>query len=120
MSDEFIIIKQEEEPIDFMGKLGKVMSDPKFKVFFGEYFQDWSNVKTAIMLMKTYSFIEEEYYKRTGLKMESEEVINILKKMISDKECRHLIVEEMGSFMAEKNKFLEYYRQIFPNLLTNK
>jgi hypothetical protein len=110
-SNECIIIKDNEEPQDFMSKLGKLMNDPNFKQFFVEYFKDWTDVKTSIMLMKTYAFIDDEYYKNTGVKMAPEEVINILKKMIQDKECRQFLVEEMSEFIKDtrKGKFLEYY-----------
>jgi hypothetical protein len=113
-SNECIIIRDNEEPLDFMSKLGKLMNDPNFKQFFVEYFKDWTDVKTAIMLMKTYAFIDDEYYKNTGKKMAPEEVINILKKMIQDKDCRQFLVEEMSEFIKDtrKGKFLEYYKHV--------
>lgn len=105
-----------EEPT-FMDKLNEIMSDPQFKTFFNKYFQNWTDIKTTIMLMKTYYFIDEEYTKRTGKKMAGDEISEVLKKMIQDTHCRKLIVDEMDQFMGEKSKFLEYYRDTIPQRL---
>ena len=107
----------EDEPRDFMVKLGKIMSDPQFKGFFKDYFNDWSDIKTAIMFMKTYAFIDEEYYKSTGHHMDPEELVEVLRKMMKDRDCRQLIVQNMDGYMNGKTKFLEYYRDVYPKLL---
>ena len=106
-----------EEPSDFMEKLGKIMSDSHFKKFFKDYFNDWTDVKTAVMLMKTYAFLDEEYQERTGHHMDPKELVEVLRKMMKDSECRQLIVREMSEYTEEKHKFLEYYHKIDTNLL---
>ena len=107
----------EDEPNDFMSKLGKIMSDPQFKEFFKNYFQDWTDIKTAIMFMKTYAFIDEEYHKNAGHHMDPEELVDILRKMIKNGDCRRLIVQNMDGFMNDKTKFLEHYHNVNPQLL---
>lgn len=111
------LIKPSEKD-GFMEKMGQVMSDPEFKYFFREYFQDWSDVQAAIMLMKTYAFVDEEYTKRTGQKLATQEIVSIVKKMICNTECRRLIMDEMTQFMEKKGKFMDFYTQAIEEMPT--
>ena len=109
------LVPSQNDNTNFMGKMAKIMSNPEFKSFFTEYFSDWSDVRAAIMLMKTYAFIDEEYTKQMGEKLNSEEILEVIKKMMMQSECRKLIVEEMNNFMDQKGKFLQYYWKAIEN-----
>ena len=39
----------------FFVKMGEIMSDPEFRKFFDENFNNWNDVKTVIMFMKNIS-----------------------------------------------------------------
>jgi len=101
----------------FMEKMAQLMTKPDFRVFFQEYFQNWSDIKASLMMMKTYAFIDDEYTKKSGGdKLESDIILAIMKNMILNADCRRLLVDEMDNFMQQKGTFLQYYHQAIENI----
>jgi len=86
----------------FFVKMGEIMSDPEFRKFFDENFNNWNDVKTVIMFMKTYQFIENEYTVKTGEIMKSSEIAVLIREMFSNKEYRRFIVDNMSNFIEDK------------------
>ena len=94
-----LVIKTTKEH-GFLDKLCNVMSNDDFRNFFHQYLKDWDDVKTSIMFMKLYSCVDEEYSRRNGgMKLEPDKIVEIIKEMISDKDCRKVIMGEMDDFM---------------------
>lgn len=123
-SDERALVKVNEinnvikSGQDFLDKVGTLMHDEDFRVFFDDNFNTWSNIEGAIMMMKTYAFVQEEYLRQTGTILNKQETVNIVRSMFMDGECRRRMVEEMDSFM--KNKQDQFMATYLKNLIMNK
>ena len=96
-----------------------MMNDPKMREFFDEFFSDWDEIKTTIMVMKAYQVID---HKIKQLEFETKQVmspvirrkmmIGIIKEMLTTSECRQELVNNMNEFMGNRhlnhcNKFVE-------------
>ena len=96
-----------------------MMNDPKMRDFFDEFFSDWDEIKTTIMVMKAYQVID---HKIKQLEFETKQVmlpvirrkmmIGIIKEMLTTSECRQELVNNMNEFMGNRhlnhcNKFVE-------------
>ena len=46
------------------------MNNVEFEAFFDSYFENWDDIKTVIMFMKTYEMIDNEYSRKFGCKIE--------------------------------------------------
>lgn len=103
-----VSIKNEKE-LGFLNKLCKVMENEDFRNFFHKYLDGWDDIKTSIMFMKLYACVDNEYYNKNGNKLESDKIVEIIKEMISDKDCRKIIIDEMTNFMQDDKKILEFY-----------
>lgn len=84
-----------------------MMNDPKMRSFFDEFFSDWDDIKTTIMIMKAYQVIdikikelETESSKSITVDMRRKMMIGIIKEMIADSECRQELVKNMNQFMG--------------------
>ena len=96
-----------------------MMNDPNMREFFDEFFGDWDEIKTTIMVMKAYQVID---HKIKQLEYETKQImspvirrkmmIGIIKEMLTTSECRQELVNNMNEFMGNKhlnycNKFVE-------------
>jgi len=98
--------------LDFLDKLRKVMENEEFRTFFHKYLDGWDDIRTSIMFMKLYACVEQEYYARNGSKLESDKIVAIIREMISDTDCRKIIMDEMKDFMqANTNLYLSTGRR---------
>ena len=87
-----------------------MMNDPKMRAFFDEFFSDWDEIKTTIMVMKAYQVIDvklKELKLDTINTMSSEMrrkmMIGIIKDMLTTSECRQELVRNMNQFMGIEN-----------------
>jgi hypothetical protein len=87
-----------------------MMNDPKMRAFFDEFFSDWDEIKTTIMVMKAYQVIDvklKELKLDTINEMSSEMrrkmMIGIIKDMLTTSECRQELVKNMNQFMGIEN-----------------
>lgn len=81
--------------MDYMEQLRQIMEDTTFRGFFNDYCKDWSYIKVIFMMMKTYIFIEEEFYQRNGIHLKSTETISILKQMLKNPKLNGLMVDSL-------------------------
>ena len=99
----------------FMQRMAVVMADENVKSFFRDYFSTWSDARAALMLLQTYIVIDEAYLQKTGTRMSSEQISAVVREMVSDKECRKILVDAMSQFSSgTEQKFLSAYRKIAP------
>ena len=84
-----------------------MMNDPKMRSFFDEFFSDWDDIKTTIMIMKAYQVIdikikelETESTKSITIDMRRKMMIGMIKEMIANSECRQELVKNMNQFMG--------------------
>ena len=75
------------------------MSDPQFRNFIEEYFETIDDVKTVLMMIKTYSLLRSNILKNTGVEPTKEEMVQIMRSAIGDKEFRVMMVDSLNNFM---------------------
>lgn len=79
---------------DFLSHLGRVMEDPEFVSFFNNYFDDWDNVISAVMLMKAYNALRKKFPKH-----DYKESVEDLRLLMKQGEFRQLLAQNMLDFM---------------------
>ena len=84
-----------------------IMNDDKLRGFIDEFFGDWDDVKTSILMMKTYQVIdlelkhlEETKRVKIGQTNRRKLMIGLLKEMMTNSECRQELVKNMNLFMG--------------------
>ena len=90
-----------------------IMTDDKLRGFIDEYFSDWDDVKTSILVMKTYQVVESEMKRleETGVSKISrisssnrrKLMIGLIKEMMTNSECRQELVRNMNVFMGTEH-----------------
>lgn len=98
LSEKYEKDKQSGGNKKFLDHIVELMSDDSFRQFFDNYFNDFDDVRTVLMFMKSYQFVEKEYVKR-GLKTDKEGMRKILFRMINDANIRSHMVASINGFM---------------------
>ena len=87
-----------------------IMTDEKLRGFIDEFFGDWDDVKTTILVMKTYQVIDIELKRledNDKYKINSDErrklMIGLIKEMMTNSECRQELVRNMNVFMGTEH-----------------
>ncbi len=87
-----------------------IMTDEKLRGFIDEFFGDWDDVKTTILIMKTYQVIDIELKRledNDKYKINSDErrklMIGLIKEMMTNSECRQELVRNMNVFMGTEH-----------------
>lgn len=83
----------------FLWELSGIMSDPKFRSFIDQYFDDALDTKTSIMMLKTYSILQSRASKINGKEPSREQMVELMMKAIHNPEFRSAMVAEMKTFM---------------------
>lgn len=84
---------------DFLSHVGDIMEDETFRIFFKKYFDDWDDVVSAVMLMKTYHILSEKNKElRKDVKVEA------LREYMRDPDFRHNLANSMCEFMTAHGK----------------
>ena len=128
---DITIIKNKEteikKPSNFLLELSNLMNNHEFRTFFDSYFENWDDVKTVVMFMKTYEMIDKEYTRKFNQKIEPKKMSKILKEMMIKGDYRRMIVGKMMHFMNDvghiQNKIdisREEFLQFCPNLIMDK
>ena len=116
-----------KKPSNFLLELSNLMNNHEFRTFFDSYFENWDDVKTVVMFMKTYEMIDNEYSRKFGCKIEPTKMSKILKEMMSKSDYRRMIVGKMMHFMKDVNHIQnkidiskEEFMQFCPKLIMDK
>lgn len=108
--DEVELIKEGEDSLTsrktFFNLIDHIMNDNITRCFIDEYFNDWDDIKTMVMFIKTYQIVERQikmFEYTNGKKFVEEErrkmMIGLVKNLISNTESRKEIVKNMNAFM---------------------
>lgn len=121
-----LIQKGKKNLIDnrFFQFIDLIMGDPKLRSYIDEFFSDWDETKTVIMIMKTYQVIELELKSREfkyGKIFSNEDrrklIIGLIKEILSNSECRQELIKNMNIFMTsnynECEKFIKERAETF-------
>ncbi len=103
-----------------------IMNDEKLRGFIDEFFSDWDDVKTTILIMKTYQVVDTELKRleengkyKINIEDRRKLMIGLIKQMMTNSECRQELVRNMNVFMGTEHlncrKLVEEKTQIKDN-----
>ena len=92
----------------------------RFKTFCKNYFQNWNDAKNTIIFIKTYQIVKELYKKSSKNVLTKEEMKNLLKEAIKNKEIRETIVKHMNLFMNDQLIINNQIKKICNDYLVKK
>lgn len=72
--------------------------------FFADHFSSWDDARAALMIIKTFVFVDDVSFKETGVRLESSEICEIVKRMFRNHDCRTILVNAMTKFMDGSNE----------------
>jgi hypothetical protein len=109
----------------FFKDLDNVMDKKNnFRLFYDEYFKDFTDIKTMIFYMKLYETIELEYAERHGVNIEKELLAYMIKEIMRDDLSRKNVYESFHKFTNNSNpKNKKYVLDLFEynnNVYKNK
>jgi hypothetical protein len=97
-----------------------MMNEPKMREFIDEFFSEWDEIKTTIMVMKAYQVIDSKFKelefktKKTMCpEIRRKMMIGIIKEMLTTSECRQELVKNMNDFMG--NNHLNHCNKLVDN-----
>ena len=97
-----------------------MMNEPKMREFIDEFFSDWDEIKTTIMVMKAYQVIDSKFKqlefktkKTMCIEIRRKMMIGIIKEMLTTSECRQELVKNMNDFMG--NSHLNHCNKLVDN-----
>ena len=93
-----------------------LMNQSDFRELFDRQFNDFSEIKSVLLIMKTYSYLEKLYIRENGVRPSKEYMHSGIKKLIANQETRKFLVESTISFMNDEHKFEEIIEQNFDKL----
>ncbi len=93
---------QQVSKTDFFLRLTNIMSNRNFQDFFNQYFNDWEDVKTSIMFMKTYQFIDNKYQEIHLRSPCNDEMTMLMREMIENRDYRQYMAKNMIKFIEGK------------------
>jgi|LakMenEpi03Aug12_release.lakeMendotaPanAssembly.Ray.scaffolds.fasta_scaffold338045_1 hypothetical protein len=108
-----------------------MMNDVKMREFFDEFFSEWDEIKTTIMVMKAYQVIDHKIKqlecnekKILSIEIRRKLMIGIIKEMLTTSECRQELIKNMNEFMGNNqlhhcNKFVENKKLTFEDTTNN-
>ena len=85
-----------------------LMGDPNLRIYIDEFFGDWDEIKTVIMIMKTYQVIDAELQNhefendKNNNEGKRKLIIGLLKELLSNSKCRQELIINMNIFMGGK------------------
>jgi hypothetical protein len=78
------------------------MNDDQIRPFIEEHFNDWDEIKTILMMVKSYQIVQKEVAELNLNATEIEHrqiMIALMKSIITNKDTRLEIVESMSNFV---------------------
>tara|TARA_Y100000389_G_scaffold198299_2_gene234581 strand:- start:6364 stop:6744 length:381 start_codon:yes stop_codon:yes gene_type:complete len=84
-----------------------LMNQKEFRNLFDKYFNDYSEIKAIIMIMKSYQYLEALYIKTYKVSPSKKYMSAGIKRLISNNEMRRFLVDSTISFMKEEGDFQE-------------
>ena len=100
----------------FLHDLDKIMNDDNFRLFYNEYYKDFTDVKIVTLYMKLYETIQIEYREKNNCDIDKELLIYIIKNLMDDHTSRKLVLEAFHNYSENKNpKKKRFILDIFNN-----
>ena len=81
-----------------------IMESKSGEELYKKYLTDWTNARTMIMFMKTYAIVKEKYIEKYGLDPSKYYLTFLLFNIINNNHYRKMVIDNMYSFIEDKNK----------------
>ena len=94
----------------------ELMNDPKFRTLFDTQFDDFSNIQSVLVIMKTYAYLEKLYIQEYGEKPSKEYMGKGIQKLMRNQTTRSFLVESTREFFNDKESFDNIVKQNIHNL----
>jgi len=95
------------EEISAYDSIIELMNQKEFRNLFDKYFNDYSEIKAIIMIMKSYQYLEALYIKTYKTSPSKQYMYAGIKRLIANNEMRRFLVDSTVSFMKEEGNFQE-------------
>ena len=96
-----------------------IMRQDEFRNLFDKCFNDISEIKSILVIMKTYQYLENVFEKKNNSKPSREFMYQGIRKLMADSEARQFLVNSTIEFMNDQDKFENIINKniLDPNLL---
>jgi predicted nucleic-acid-binding protein len=94
----------------------ELMNDENFRSLFDSQFNDFSNIKSILVIMKTYAYLEKRYIQEYGYKPSKDYMANGIQKLMRDNNTRKFLVESTRCFMNDTDTFDKIVNDNISNL----
>ena len=93
------------------------MNQPDFRKLFDECFNEAMEIKSVVLIMKTYHYIESQYLKTHGVLPSKDYMHTGIRKLMANNSTRKLLVESTNKFMQTNQSFDIVMSDSMTNLL---
>ena len=84
-----------------------LMNQKDFRMLFESQFNDFSEIKSVILIMKTYHYLENLYVEQNGVLPSKNFMKDGIKKLMQNPHSRKFLVESTITFMKDEKSFKE-------------
>ena len=102
MDSEKITHKNEFNAFDIVMSL---MNQKDFRMLFDNHFHDFSEIKSILLIMKTYQYLENLYVKQHHVLPNKEYMSRGIRNLMANGEARRFLVNSTVTFMNDEDKF---------------
>jgi len=83
----------------------ELMNQKDFRMLFESQFNDFSEIKSVILIMKTYHYIEKLYFEKKRVLPSKEIMKKGIRELMNNANIRRFLVDSTISFIKEDNAF---------------
>lgn len=82
-----------------------LMNQDDFRCLFETYFNDFSEIKSVILVMKTYHYLEKVYENRHGKRPTKEYMSSGIRRLMANEHSRRFLIESTNAFLKDERSF---------------
>lgn len=83
----------------------ELMNQKDFRMLFESQFNDFSDIKSVILIMKTYHYIEKLYFEKKGVVPSKDIMKKGIRELMNNANIRRFLVDSTLSFIKEDDMF---------------
>ena len=98
-----------------------LMNQPNFRTLVDKHFNQYSEIQSIIVFIKSYQYLEMLYLKKHGLLPNREYISEGIKQIMADSKLRRFFIDSSRDFMKDYDTFENIANNnLTSNLLLNK
>ena len=97
-----------------------LMNQDDFRQLFDTQFQEFSEIKSVLLIMKTYSYLENLYNREKGEKPSKDYMSAGIRKLMRNHDTRRFLVDSTIAFMKDEDTFEKLLKKISTKLFCRK